>query len=81
MQNNLIFFGIHEIEKDGKTEDLLRDVIENELTSPDGKVAGDLSFNVVHRLGRRKAHNRLMEAQRPRQIVALFEKFRDREMV
>ena len=81
MQNNLIFFGIHEIKKDGKTEDLLRDVIENELTLPDGKVAGDLSFNVVHRLGRRKAHNRLMEAPRPRPIVAQFEKFRDREMV
>ena len=81
MQNNLIFFGIHEIERDGNTEGLLRDVIANELTLPAGQHAEDLSFNVVHRLGRRKAPNQYSGETRPRPIVAQFEKFKEREKV
>ena len=53
MQNNLHFFGVHEIERNGDTEGLLSEVRTNEITLPPGKRVEDLKFNVVHILGTR----------------------------
>ena len=84
MQNNLLFFGVHEVERNGDTKGLLREVLTNEITLAPGKRVEDLKFNVVHRLGRRrKAYERNNgdHIPRPRSIVAQFERFRDREIV
>ena len=52
-QNNLLFSGVHEVERNGDTESLLREVLTHEITLAPGESVEDLKFSVVHRLRRK----------------------------
>ena len=79
MQENLLFFGVRE-ERDEQgemTETVLREFIKREITVASDVKVDDISFDRVHRLGRRRFNS----DTKPRPIVAKFEKFKDRETI
>lgn len=88
MENNLIFFGIDEARQQHASTDrenverTLRDFLKSQLNE-NPVVAADIDaeyilLDRVHRLGN---PNKTTQNQRPRPIVAKFERFSDREKV
>ena len=71
MRDNLLFIGIPE-EEEEDCEELLTNFVHDKM-----RVRKDIEFERVHRIGR-KPHN---TNARPRNIVAKFSRFKDRELV
>ena len=83
MQRNLIFFGLDEVESPDQCEAFLKNFIKEELALSDTVNVDSISFEKVHRIGRRKNLRFVQPGQKqnPRPIVAVFERFSDREMI
>jgi hypothetical protein len=69
MRDNLVFCGIHEERED--CEKILQEFLRNKL-----KISQDISFERVHRTGKPDEFS-----VKPRNIVAKFSFFKDRELV
>lgn len=83
MQRNLIFFGLDEVESPDQCEAFLKNFIKEELPLSETVNIDSISFERVHRIGRRKNFRFVQPGQKqnPRPIVAVFERFSDREMI
>ena len=88
MQENLIFFGIPEVNEQSEpfssgqanrqenAEQTLRQFMSNELSLGSPDAVANIAFDRVHRLGARRRYS-----DKPRPIVAKFERFTDRETI
>ena len=81
MQENLLFFGIAEAPPgyNDNVEEKLRDFLATELNQPEGRI-NNIVFDRVHRIGR-PSFDQNIGRNKPRPIVAKFEKYTDREFI
>jgi hypothetical protein len=80
MRNNLVFSGIKVNEKPEDTELILRNFMTSEMKLAQDLV-NDLKFERVHSTGDTPSYSTSVKFGRPRNIVAKFTYFKEREIV